>query len=132
MPEKKPYEYAVIRLAPRVEREEFLNVGVVLYAASRRFLQMKFLLDKRRLRVFATAAEIKEACKYLEAFERICVGAPDSGPIGTLPMPERFRWLTATRSTVIQVSKVHCGLCTDPQAELEDLFQQFVAPVERV
>jgi len=129
MQEKKPYEYAVIRFAPRVEREEFLNVGVVLYAHDRKFLQMRFGLDKKRLRAFSMPDEIREAQKYLHAFEKICQGGADAGPIGQLPPAERFRWLSATRSTVLQMSKVHTGLCSDPIAELSRLYEQLVLPV---
>ena len=129
MQEKKSYEYAVIRFSPRVEREEFLNVGVILYAHGQQFLQMKFRLDKKRLHVFSSPEEIREAQKHLESFERICKGSADSGPIGQLSIAERFRWLSATRSTVIQISKVHSGLCTDPAAELSRLYEQLVLPV---
>jgi hypothetical protein len=129
MPEKKSYEYAVIRFAPRVEREEFLNIGVVLYAPTQKFLQMKFELNKKRLRVFANPDDIKNAEKYLKAFEQICIGGSKGGPIGLLSVAERFRWLSATRSTVVQMSKVHTGLCANPAEELSRLYEQLVLPV---
>ncbi len=125
MPENL-FEYAVIRIVPKVEREEFLNVGVVLYCASQKFLQAKFELDKQRLSVFSDKLDIAEVETYLLAFERICSGSKDSGPIGKLPIAERFRWLTATRSTVVQTSKVHPGLCEDATAMLERLYEQMV------
>ncbi len=126
MQEKKAYEYAVIRLVPQVEREEFLNVGVILYAASSKFLQVKFHINEQRLRAFFGNLDINEIQKYLESFERICKGGKDAGPLGELPTPQRFRWLSATRSTIVQLSKVHTGLTTDPAEKLLQLFEQLV------
>ena len=126
MQEKQTYEYAVIRLVPRVEREEFLNIGVVLYAAGQKFLQVKFNIDEQRLLALCGKIDFLEIQKHLESFERICTGGPKAGPLGELPQPQRFRWLSATRSTVVQMSKVHTGLCTDPAAKLEQLFEQLV------
>ncbi len=126
MQENRSYEYVVIRLVPRVEREEFLNIGVVLYAPTGRFLQMKFHLDKKRLRALFPGADIKTTQKYLEAFMHICSGSPDAGPIGKLTVPERFRWISSTRSTTLQMSKVHSGLCTDPASKLCELYEQLV------
>jgi len=120
------FEYAIIRIVPRVEREEFLNVGVVLYCAGQKFLQAKFELDKQRLNAFSEKLDIAEVEDYLNAFERICNGDKDSGAIGKLPTAERFRWLTATRSTVVQTSKVHPGLCDDAAEMLERLYTQMV------
>ena len=120
------FEYAVIRIVPRVEREEFLNVGVVLYCSGQKFLQAKFELDKQRLAAFSDKLDIAEVEDYLNAFERICNGDKDSGAIGKLPIAERFRWLTATRSTVVQTSKVHPGLCDDATEMLERLYSQMV------
>jgi len=127
MQEPQLYEYAVIRLVPRVEREEFLNVGVVLYIASRKVLSVKFHLDARRLEAFSNTVNIAEIHQYLESFERICKGGEGSGPIGALPLAQRFRWLTATRSTVVQLSKVHTGFCSDPEKTLSLLYAQFVS-----
>ena len=129
MQEKKSYEYVVIRLVPRVEREEFLNVGVMLYAASRKFLQMKFHLDKKRIRNFNPDTDLGLTQKYLETFERISRGDKAAGTIAQLPAPERFRWLSATRSTTLQMSKVHSGLCDDPEAKLCELYEQLVLPL---
>ncbi len=129
MQEKKPYEYVVVRLVPRVEREEFLNVGVLLYAAGKKFLQMRFHIDKKRLRAFYPDIDIKLTQKYLEAFQNICSGDSSAGEIGKLTAPERFRWLSATRSTTLQMSKVHTGLCEDPETKLDELFQQLVLPL---
>src|SRR6478736_3670825 len=113
MQEQHLFEYAVIRIVPRVEREEFLNVGVVLYCAGLKFLDTIYLLDEKKLGVFGCIEDKDELAAYLNAFERICKGGKDSGPIGKLPIAERFRWLTATRSTVMQTSKVHSGFCLD-------------------
>ena len=120
------FEYAVIRIVPRVEREEFLNVGVILYASKQKFLQSMFHLNEERLRILSDKTDIEEVKAHLLSFERICMGAADVGPIAKLDMASRFRWLTATRSTIVQSSKVHPGFCTNPKEALEKLFQQLV------
>jgi hypothetical protein len=121
------FEYAVIRVVPRVEREEFLNVGVVVYCARQRYLQTKITINKERLKAFAPDLDIEQIKEYLAAFEQICAGAPDSGPIGKLDAASRFRWLTATRSTLVQSSKIHPGLSSDLDGTLEKLHQSMVA-----
>lgn len=126
MQENQLFEYAVIRVVPRVEREEFLNVGVILFSRKQNFLQVLFKLDKTRLQVFSDKLDTGEVEEHLLAFERICNGGPDSGPIGQLDMASRFRWLTATRSTVVQTSKVHPGFCSNPQEAIQKLFTQLV------
>jgi Protein of unknown function (DUF3037) len=126
MPEKHLFEYAVIRLVPKVEREEFLNIGVILYAKSLKYLQTKYHLDEQRLQHFSDQMDLPEVQEYLEAFDRICRGADDGGPIGKLDMASRFRWLTATRSTIVQTSKVHSGFCTDPEESLNNIYLQLV------
>ena len=123
---KQLFEYAIIRIVPRVEREEFMNVGVVLYCAGQKFLQMRFQLDEDRLKAFSATISIPEISEYLCAFQRICKGGKEGGAIGALPVAERFRWLTATRSTVVQTSKVHPGLCDDAGEMLEKLYGQLV------
>lgn len=125
MQESQLFEYAIIRVVPKVEREEFLNVGVVLYCAKQKFLQLKYNLDEERLKAFP-GIDTVEICEYLCAFERICNNNPDAGPIAQLPIDERFRWLTASRSTIMQTSKVHPGLCTDAQETLNRLFELMV------
>ena len=120
------FEYAVIRVVPRVEREEFLNVGVVLYCASQKFLKTIFTLDEDRLQCFADYLNVNEVKQHLLAFEQISVGEPDAGPIGRLDIASRFRWLTATRSTVVQSSKVHPGLCDDASVTLRRLHERLV------
>jgi hypothetical protein len=127
MPERISFEYAVIRLVPRVEREEFVNVGVVLYCSAQRFLQMRYQLDEQRLSALCSELDIVEIKQYLQAFERICMGdKKNAGPIGKLPIAGRFRWLTATRSTVLQTSKVHPGLCEDAAITLDRIYKEQV------
>jgi len=126
MQEHHLFEYAVIRVVPRMEREEFLNVGVVLYCAKEKFLQTLFQLNNERLSSFCAEIDIPEIETYLQAFEQICLGNKTAGTIAALPMHERFRWLTATRSTVIQTSKVHPGFCIDATAMLQQLYTQLV------
>ena len=123
---KHLFEYAVIRVVPRVEREEFLNVGVVLYCAKQNFLKFLFRIDETRLLSLCNNCDIAEIEEYLKAFQRICLGNKDAGSIAKLPIAERFRWLTATRSTIVQASKVHPGFCDDAGETLEKLFTQLV------
>ncbi|SFC51160.1 Protein of unknown function [Parapedobacter composti] len=120
------FEYAVIRVVPRVQREEFLNVGVILYCRGKRFLDMRYTLDVPRLTALCPSVDIGELEEYLRAFACVCRGTADGGPIAQWPPAERFRWLTAKRSTVIQTSAVHPGMCGDPQACLERLFGELV------
>ncbi|WP_133272331.1 DUF3037 domain-containing protein [Hymenobacter radiodurans] len=127
MPDKHLFEYAVLRVVPRVEREEFLNVGVIVYCRAQGFLQTQFEVPGARLRAFAgDQLDMQELTERLQAFERICRGRTEGGPIGQLPIAERFRWLTATRSTVVQTSPVHPGLCEDAAATLARLHAQLV------
>ena len=120
------FEYAVVRIVPMVEREEFLNVGVVLYCAKQNFLQFRYQLNEERLRVFCPQVDVAEIRCYLQSFEQICEGKKDAGPISQLPIAGRFRWLTATRSTMLQTSKVHPGLCSDAAEMLDKIYAQQV------
>jgi hypothetical protein len=126
MQEKHLFEYAVIRVVPRVEREEFINVGVILYCSSKGFLKTMCLLHEERLKAFSSEVDIDELKDRLRAFERICKGRSEGGVIGQLAIASRFRWLTSARSTIVQTSQVHPGLCTDPQQTLDKLFEQLV------
>ena len=126
MQEKQVYEYAVIRVVPRVDRGEFLNVGILLYSKKLRFLEMRYHLNEDRLRIFSEALDIQEVKAYLEAWEFICQGDPKGGRIAELAMSERFRWLSAAKSTILQCSQVHTGRCSDPISLLERLLQQYV------
>ena len=104
------FEYAVVRVVPKVEREEFLNVGVIVYCRELSFLQVMYSLNEERLQIFCTQIDKQELLQNLQSVDRICKGSEDAGPIGNLDIAGRFRWLTATRSTIIQTSKVHPGL----------------------
>lgn len=126
MQEKHLFEYAVIRVMPRVEREEFLNAGVILYCKQQRFLQALITLNEERLLAFSPAIDLEDVKSYLNAFECICKGGAQAGPIGQLDAASRFRWLTATRSTVVQAGKVHPGFCDDPLKALTRLHEQLV------
>lgn len=126
MQEKHLFEYAVIRVVPQVERGEYINVGVILYCKQQQFLSVRWALDESLMALFAPALNLTELRQNLCAFDVICKGGPDGGPIGLLDMPGRFRWLTATRSTILQPSSVHPGYTTDAAATLEKLFAQLV------
>ncbi|HEY4151099.1 MAG TPA: DUF3037 domain-containing protein [Chitinophagaceae bacterium] len=121
MQENHLFEYAVIRVVPKVDREEFLNVGVVLYCAKQKFLRAVFTLDETRLCAFSGDIDTEELKAHCIAMEQVCLGGTGSGPIGKLDIASRFRWLTATRSTVLQPSKVHPGFCADAAIALERL-----------
>ncbi|MCW3088559.1 MAG: hypothetical protein JWQ78_1945 [Sediminibacterium sp.] len=126
MPENHLFEYAIVRIVPKVEREEFLNVGVILYCKKQNFLQTLFTLDEARICSFSGTVEVAELQEYLNAFENICKGGKAGGPIGELDIASRFRWLTAARSTVVQTSKVHPGLCENAAEALSRLYAQLV------
>lgn len=126
MPEKVLFEYAVIRVVPRVEREEFLNVGVILFCAAQGFLQTRFSLSPDRLKAFSSDVDVAELQERLNAFDQICAGRATGGVIGQFAIASRFRWLTANRSTVVQTSAVHPGLCADPEKTLHRLFEHLV------
>ena len=121
------FEYAIIRVVPRVEREEFLNVGVIMYCAGEQFLNTKFTLNKERLLSFSADIETEEIEKRLKAIEHICNGTVEGGAIARLPLASRFRWLTAAKSTIVQTSPVHPGLCNNTEEELEKLFAELVS-----
>lgn len=129
MPERFPFEYAVVRIVPRVERGEFLNAGVVLICRAKRFLAAEVDLDVDRLRCFApfcTDEQIARIEEQLALVPRIAAGDPAAGPIAALDFRERWHWLSATSSTVLQSSPAHTGLCLDPADELRALFDQLV------
>ena len=127
MPTPAAFEYAIIRLVPRVEREEFINVGAVLFCRTRHFLDARIALDTQRLAALAPHLDVAAIQEQLSHIRLVCIGGAAAGPIGLLPQPERFRWLVAPRSTAVQSSPVHCGLCDDPQAELDRLVTTMVA-----
>ena len=121
-----PFEYAVLRVVPRVERGEYMNAGVVLYCQEARFLDARIHLDPERLRTFAPDLDHDAVMKHLEAAKKVCAGGPGTGEIGALPMGQRFGWLAAPRSTVVQPSPVHTGLTKDPKEALEHLMRKMV------
>lgn len=126
MQEQHLYEYAVIRVVPRVEREEFINVGVIVFCKRRKFIKMRFHLNEARLQALWPELDAGVLKLNLDSFEAIARGAKGAGPIALLEMPERFRWLTAVRSSVIQTSRPHPGLCTDLEHCTEKLFLELV------
>lgn len=126
MQENHLFEYAVLRIVPRVEREEFINVGVILYCKKHAFLQTKFTVVPDRLLALCPHVNIEEIATHLQALEQISVGNLQAGPIAALDPASRFRWLTAKRSTVVQTSAVHPGLCKDPLTTLKRLHEQLV------
>jgi hypothetical protein len=126
MQENHLFEYAIIRVVPRVEREEFLNVGVILLCAKQKFLKARIEFNVERLKALCTEVDTEALEQHILSFDRISQGGEEGGTLGLLPIAERFRWLTATRSTMVQTSKVHPGLCTDPQEQLDRLFNEMV------
>jgi hypothetical protein len=123
---EQAFQYAIVRVVPRVERGECLNAGVVLLCRPRRFLAARVGLDPARLRALAPGVEPETIETHLAAIVRIASGDPAAGPIARLGQGERFHWLVAPSSTVIQPSEVHTGLCDDPATELEHLFERLV------
>jgi hypothetical protein len=120
------YEYAVIRLVPQVEREEFINVGVILFSKKEKFIRAKIVLPEERLKLFKCEMDLDQIKANLNAFELISAGSKSGGPIACEELPERFRWLTAVRSSVIQTSRPHPGKTTDLEKEVERLFVEYV------
>lgn len=126
MPENHLFEYAVIRVVPRVEREEFLNIGVILYCKQEKFLSLKFTVNNAKLEYFCAGCDVAVLTQNLEALTEICAGTKAGGPIAQLDAASRFRWITATRSTIVQASKVHPGLCVNAAETLDKLYNQLV------
>jgi Protein of unknown function (DUF3037) len=119
------FDYAAIRVVPRVERQEFINAGVVVFCLEKRYLAARVHLDEQRLRALWPEVDVDLAREHLEAIPRICSGDPAAGPIAGLSQRERFHWLIAPRSTIIQPSPVHTGLCESTD-ELSDLLERLV------
>jgi len=125
----RAFSYAILRVVPRVERGERFNAGVVLFCRQRDFLGVKVGLDERRLAALAPDLRAEEVRAHLDALVRVAAGGPDGGAIGELPPSERFGWLVAPSSTIVQPSEVHTGLSDDPAATLEELYAELVEPV---
>jgi len=123
------YDYAVVRVVPRVERQEFMNVGVILSCPALNFLQARIEYDERRLLALDPELDMEAVRDHLASIPAICIGGAQAGPIGLLSQRERFHWLVAPRSTIIQTSPVHLGRCGDPAAALEHLMNKMVRPV---
>lgn len=126
MQDRYTFEYAIIRIVPKVEREEFFNVGVILFSKRKKFLGFKYQINQDKLKAFTPEIELEVLNDYLKAWKLICDGHTSGGPIGALELSDRFRWLAACRSTIIQSSKTHPGLCHDPDKELNDIFKKYV------
>lgn len=126
MPEPCTYDYAIVRVVPRVERGEFINAGVILSCDASGFLQARIELDRARLAALAPALDLAAVEAALAAIPLICAGGPAAGAIGQLSARERFHWLVAPRSTSIQTSPVHTGRCNDLEAAIEDLLEKTV------
>lgn len=126
MQDRMLYEYAVIRIVPKVEREEFLNVGIILFCKEKNAIKVRFDIDRAKFEVFAPESDIDQIRLNLGSFVKIALGLETGGPIAKLDVPSRFRWLTAVRSSVIQTSRPHPGMCTDLDAAFEKLYAELV------
>ena len=126
MPTLSSYEYAIIRVVPYVEREEFINAGVILFCSTEAFLDARIELDRERLIALAPSIDVALVESHLAAIPTVCRGGPEAGTIGELPQRARFHWLVAPRSTIIQMSPMHSGVNHDPKAALEGLFRKLV------
>ena len=127
MPARSSFDYAIIRVTPEQERGERINVGVVLLCRQRRFLGMRLAVDEARLRALWPTLDVVATRRLLDGMLRVCEGAPDAGPIAQLSQAERFHWLVAPSSTIIQPSATHSGLCANPAAMLDELLARLVA-----
>ncbi len=121
-----PFAYAILRVVPSLERGERLNLGVVLFCRQRGFLGLRFAVEESRLSTFAPGLDIDEVSAHLQGLVHVAEGAPEAGAVAALPQSERFGWLVAPASTIVQASEVHTGLCHDPGTTLEALFARLV------
>ncbi|WP_430413105.1 DUF3037 domain-containing protein [Kordia sp.] len=126
MQDKVTFEYAIVRFMPKVEREEFFNIGVIVFSKRKKYLDIKYHINPKKLEAFSCEITLEEVTKYLKAWESICKGAPHGGAIGEFEVSDRFRWLAASKSTMILCSPTHTGLCDNPQQELDDIFEKNV------
>jgi hypothetical protein len=126
MQDKVTFEYAIIRLVPRVEREEFFNIGVILFSKRKKFLGVKFKVDVNKLNAFSCELDLDAINSYLKSWELISKGDASGGAIAQFELSDRFRWLAASRSTIIQSSKTHSGLTENPELELQSIFEKHV------
>jgi hypothetical protein len=126
MQEKHLYEYSVIRVVPRVEREEFLNVGIIVFCKKAKFIKMLYTIDVAKMELFSGDLDLEQLELNLESFQKIAHGTKQGGPIAQFDIPSRFRWLTALRSSAIQTSRPHPGLCDDLEKTIQSLFEDMV------
>jgi hypothetical protein len=126
MQEKHLYEYSVIRVVPKVEREEFLNVGIIVFCKKAKFVKMLYAIDKVKMQLFSSDLDLEQLQLNLESFQKIANGSNQGGPIAQFDIPSRFRWLTALRSSAIQTSRPHPGLCADLDKTTQRLFEDMV------
>jgi len=126
MQEDKIYEYAVIRLVPKVEREEFFNIGLIMFSKREKFIRVEFYLCPDKFKLIKSKLDYEDIIKNLESFKNIAEGKKDGGPIATLDIPDRFRWLTAVRSAVVQTSRPHPGKSKDLEKTFGKLFEELV------
>jgi hypothetical protein len=126
--DKLAYDFATIRIVPRVDREEFINAGVIVYCPVTKFLSAAVRLDEERLLALWPAVDLPLIRQHLQAIPQICAGDPNAGPIAALSIAERFHWLVAPRSTIIQISPVHAGICESPALALQQLVARMLPP----
>lgn len=126
MQEKHLYEYAVIRVLPKVEREEFMNVGIIMFSKKAKYIQLQYHIDEEKLRCFSNELDLQLIYDTLQSFQKIALGTKDSGKIGAMEIPERFRWITAERSSCIQTSRPHSGFSNDLDKTIKELFRELV------
>ncbi|MEG3976324.1 DUF3037 domain-containing protein [Microcoleus sp. herbarium8] len=126
MPDRFLYDYAIIRVVPKVDREEFINVGAIVSCGTKKFLEARIEIDEERLRAIDSTLDLELIRNHLAVIPVICAGGPESGAIGQLPHRERFHWLVAPRSTIVQTSRVHTGLCENLPSAIEHLLNTMV------
>lgn len=126
MQEQHLYDYAVIRVVPRVEREEFINIGLMMYCKRQKYLRIEYLIPEEKIRLFSTDFDIEQLKTNLDSFTKICSGKKEGGPIAQFEIAERFRWLTAIKSSSIQTSRPHSGFSSDLDATFNKLFTELI------
>lgn len=126
MQDKVVYEYAVIRVVPKVEREEFINIGLILFSKRKRYIKFDYQIPEEKIRSFCNEFDLIQLKENLESFAKICLGAKDGGPIAALEADEKFRWITAVKSSSIQSSRPHPGLSADLDATFDKLYKELV------
>jgi hypothetical protein len=126
VPDRKSYEYAIFRIVPFVERQEFINAGVILFCRSLSFLEVLIDFELDRLQTFSPLADLKMIRSQLKAIQAVCTGSDDNSAVSDMTQSERFNWLTSPSSTVIQISPVHSGVCINPRETLQELYDFFV------